>query len=173
MNDLDKLAIKYGADKWGKHHFTPVYYDLFKNRQKTVKKVIEMGTGEGASLAMWNDFFPNAEIYGADIDPKRVTLPLIYPRITITKCDQTSQDDLIDLLNLTDSDIDLFVDDGSHKPEDQIFTCLQILPSLDKGAIYVIEDVADPSIAEKLKRYNPEVMKVGKRYDDRLIVIKK
>ena len=173
MNELDKLAIKYGADKWGKHHYTPVYYDLFKDRKETVRKVIEMGTGEGASLFMWNDFFPIAQIYGADIDPKRVTLPLIYPRIIITKCDQTSMDDLIDLLNLTDSDIDLFVDDGSHKPEDQIYTCLQILPSLDKGAIYVIEDVADPSISEKLKRYNPEVIKVGKRYDDRLIIIKK
>ena len=96
MNDLDKLEVKYGADKWGKHHYTPVYYEMFKDRRDSVKKVVEIGTGEGASIAMWNDFFPNAQIYGADIDPKRVTLPMTYPRITITRCDQTSDDDLID-----------------------------------------------------------------------------
>lgn len=168
MNDLDKLAIKYGADKWGKHHYTPVYFDLFKDRRQTVKKVVEIGAGEGASLFMWQDFFPNAKIYGGEIDPNRC---FISNRIKIKQCDQTSQDDLIDFINLTDSDIDLFVDDGSHEPEDQLFTCLQIFPGLDKGAIYVIEDVADVSIVEKLKRYNPWIIEVGKRYDDRLIVI--
>jgi len=177
MNDLDKLAVKYGADKWGKHHYTPVYYEMFKDRRDSVKKVVEIGTGEGASIAMWNDFFPNAQIYGADIDPKRVTLPMTYPRITITRCDQTSDDDLIDLLNSTDSDIDLFVDDGSHKPEDQVFTCEQIVPSLDAGATYVIEDVADETIFEKIKSrfsyYNCQMVKLGKRYDDRLIIIYK
>ena len=174
MNELDKLAKKYGADKYGKHSYTPFYYELFKDRQKTVKKVIEIGIGEGASLFMWNDFFPNAEIYGADIDPERVSLQLPeHYRIRVVKCDQSSQDDLISLLNVTGSNIDLFIDDGSHKPKDQLFTCLQVFPSLDQSAIYVIEDVADPSIFQKLPtRWNIEMTKFTGRYDDRIIVVR-
>ncbi len=173
MDQLTELAIKYKADKWGKHHYTTVYFDLFKD-PGIVSKVVEIGTGEGASIAMWNDFFPNAKIFGADIDPKRVTLPPTYPRITIAKCDQTSEDDIIELLNLTGPDVDLFIDDGSHKPEDQLFTCLQVVPALDKKAIYVIEDVADPDIFLGLPtRWDVDMRKLGDRYDDRLISVRK
>ena len=92
MNKLDKLAEKYKTDKYGKHHYTKVYYDLFKDRQRSVKKVIEMGIAEGASLRMWRDFFPNAQIYGADIDIKKV--PEIYSRTHLLKCDQSRAEDL-------------------------------------------------------------------------------
>ncbi|MAG60136.1 hypothetical protein CMO96_05120 [Candidatus Woesebacteria bacterium] len=179
MDTLTKLAIKYKTDKWGKHHYTPFYYDLFKDRRNEVKKVLEIGTGEGASLFMWHDFFPNAEIYGADIDDSRVPPYLIseWPRLHIHKCDQSSAGELEGLIKMTGPNIDLFVDDGSHEPEDQISTCLTIVPMLKKGAIYVIEDVADENVAkELLKRYPAEpfwvnVKKVGKRYDDRLIIV--
>src|SRR5260221_5176203 len=89
---LCKLAYKYGTDKCPqlKHCYTPYYHQLFKGRQKTVKKVLELGIGyyktikeqeavydrklkryyqKGASLKMWRDFFPNAQIFGADIQP--------------------------------------------------------------------------------------------------------
>jgi len=178
MNDLDTLALKYNADKWGKHHYTPVYYDLFKDRRESVKKVVELGIGEGASLRMWNEFFLNAIIYGADIDPDRYVAEPGDPRIQIIKCDQTSDDSLIDLTNLTDSDVDLFIDDGSHKPEDQIFTALTLLPLLKEDAIYVIEDVADVSIDKPIRIFAHnlnrlvELKRLGKRRDDQLIIIK-
>jgi len=179
MDKLSKLGLKYGTDKIGKHNYLLVYYNLFKNRRESVGKVIEMGIAEGASLAMWNDFFPNAMIYGADIQPERVTLELKYPRIQIQKCDQSSQSDLIELLNETGSDIDLFIDDGSHKPEDQLFTALRLLEILDKGVVYIIEDVKSIGVAVAIQealRYNDykvEIIECGKRYDDRLVICQK
>lgn len=175
MDKLSKLGIKYGTDKIGKHNYLPVYYDLFHNQSKRrkVKKVLEIGVAEGAGLFMFRDFFTNATIYGAEIDQKRVDALQGKDRIEVFKCDQTSNEDLISLFRKIRLDIDLIIDDGSHKPQDQVFTCLSILPSLDKGAIYVIEDVADESIvAEISKFYKPEVVKVGKRYDDKLVIIK-
>jgi|TARA_R100000049_G_C1938188_1_gene82108 hypothetical protein len=182
MDDLTKLAIKYGTDKWGKHHYTPYYYNMFKDRREKVEKVLEIGVGEGAGLRMWRDFFPNAMIYGAEIDTNRL---FIEDRIEVIRCDQSYYDDLIYLvqrIGIDFADIDIVIDDGSHRPEDQVFTCKTLMPLLDDRAIYVIEDVADEEILEKsvgfklvkmLSGYYVNVKKVGDRYDDRLVIVGK
>lgn len=173
MNTLDKLALKYKADKFGKHNYTPYYFSLFrnKNKRRAVKKVVEIGAGEGASLFMWRDFFVNAKIYSPEIEDGRL---FSEGRIEVIKCDQSNQDDLYKVIKVTGTDIDLFVDDGSHRPIDQLFTFVQVFPALQKGAIYVIEDVADPSIIEKIpEKYKPVLVRCGERYDDQLIVAKK
>lgn len=172
MDTLTKLAIKHGTDRWGKHHYTPVYYQLFRNkgRRRAVRKVVEVGVGEGAGLRMWRDFFTNAFIHGADNQEDRL---FREERIEVIHCDQSKRDDLVELITWTGFDVDLFVDDGSHKPEHQLYTCAQVMPLLHKGAIYVIEDVAEPNVAKGLTRFSPEVVECGKRYDDRLIIIRK
>lgn len=172
MNELNELAKKHRADKWGKHHYTPVYFELFKDRQSEIKKILEIGTAEGASLMMWNDFFLFARVFGADIDPNRVSLPLIYPRITITGCDQSNLDHLNQLMLLTGPDLDIVIDDGSHKPEHQVFTCKSLMPKLGKGVTYIIEDVADPKIILELSEYDTDMIKCSDRYDDRLIIVR-
>lgn len=97
IDELTEIAIKYGSDRqpWSKHSYTPYYYELFQNRQKSIKKILEIGVGEGKGLRMWQDFFPNAKIYGAEIDPKRI---FKKDRIEVIPCDQTKEEDLIDLL---------------------------------------------------------------------------
>jgi len=176
MNILEKLGLKYGTDKGTKHHYLKVYYDLFKDKRESVKKVLEIGAGEGAGLRMFRDFFPNATIYGAEIDKKRVyNINNDEPRdfrIEVFECDQSSEYDLINLISKIGGDIDLVIDDGSHKPEDQVLTCMTLMKRLHYGAIYIIEDVVKPEIAKWLYKFYPEVIKVGNRYDDRLIVMK-
>jgi hypothetical protein len=173
MDELSKLGIKYGTDKIGKHNYLPVYYDLFKDRRNTVKKVLEIGTAEGAGLFMFREFFLAATIYGAEIDQKRVDLMKGEDRIEVYKCDQTNENDLDSIIEKIGSDIDFVIDDGSHKPEDQVFTCLELMPLLNKEVTYVIEDVAKPEIAEFLRnKYECAVVEVGKRYDDRLIIVR-
>ncbi len=173
-DELTQLAIKYGTDRhpWAKHSYTPYYYELFQNRRKSIKKILEIGVGEGKGLRMWQEFFPNAKIYGAEIDQNRI---FTEDRIEVVYCDQTKQDDLTALLKKIGTDIDFVVEDASHKPEDQVFTCLSLMPYLPANVIYIIEDVADLSICEKLLTYNLEIPKLKrrrKRYDDRLIVVK-
>lgn len=156
-NELDELAIKYGTDKAPqiRHTYTPFYYDLLKERRLNIKKVLEIGAGEGASLRMWRDFFPNAQIYSADNVDSRI---FKEDRIEVFKCDQSSEQDLRDLIAKTGSDIDLVVDDGSHIPEHQVFTCLTLMPLLQKKVIYVIEDVTEPEIIkEQLSKYDLQI----------------
>lgn len=171
---LTKLAIKYGTDRHpgSKHSYTPYYYTLFKSDRKKIKKILEIGVGEGPGLLMWQDFFPNAKIFGADNDPKRI---FKENRIDVFYCDQSSKENLIALMGITGGDLDIVIDDGSHRPEDQVLTCLTLMPLLKKNAIYIIEDVADLSIVKSLTEYNIEIPALQRRrprYDDFLIVVR-
>ena len=175
MDDLTKLAIKYGTDKWGKHTYTPYYFELLKERRHVIKKVIEIGTAEGASLFMWRDFFPNATIYGAEIDPARVALMENQSRITMIQCDQTSEKDLKRVVAHTGTDVDLIIDDGSHILEDQIFSCKTLLPMFQKHLIYIIEDIQRWHTASKrLKEFDievPELIRTRHKRRDNYLVI--
>jgi hypothetical protein len=176
MTDLlTELAIKYGTDRHPgyKHNYTPYYYDLFIDRRESIHKVLEIGVGEGPGLRMWRDFFPYARIYGIDNEPKRI---FKEDRIDVFFGDQTSLESLNGIINIIGADIDFVVDDASHKPEDQIFTCLTLMPLFQKETIYIIEDVADLSIVKELTQYNleiPALKRKRKRYDDYLIIVKK
>lgn len=176
MNELEKLGLKYGTDKGTKHNYLKVYYEMFKDRRKDVRKVLEIGTAEGAGMKMFREFFPHAFIYGAEIDQKRVDLLKDEERMMVWKCDQTKREDLIELILQVRSGIDLVIDDGSHRSADQVFTFNTIFPLLDGNAIYVIEDVAHEPIINYLNlegSASSNVRKVGERYDDRLLIIRK
>ena len=154
--ELCQLAYTYGTDKCPQveHTYTPFYFELLKDKRQTIKKVLEIGVGHhedmkhvvklkgsyllGASLYMWRDFFPNAQIYGADIRPESM---FEAERIKTYVCDQSKKEDLVRLIEHIGSDIDLVIDDGSHRREHQISTCLTLMPLLKKDVIYVIEDV--------------------------------
>lgn len=173
-DELSQLAKKYGTDKWGKHHYTPVYYDLFKDKRNEVKKVLEIGPAEGAGLFMFRDFFPNAIIYGAEIDEHRVNKLRGLDRIVPFGCDQSKQKDLMMIYQRFGVDFDLIIDDGSHKPSDQATSCWSLYNFLAEGGYYIIEDVANAKVVmERLNPLNPELKRVGDRYDDQLIIIKK
>ena len=169
MDILTKLAIKYKTDKWGKHHYTPIYHDLFKDKKESVKKVIEIGVAEGAGVRMFRAYFPNAMIYGAELEEERL---FEEDRIKVVKCNQWLLDDLVRLVEVTGKDVDLVVDDGSHVPEDQVASCIALMSMLDKDVTYIIEDVADVGIMGKLSKFDLELVVCGERYDDRLLIVR-
>ena len=168
--ELCKLANKYKNDKgpvYGRHNYTPIYYEMFKDKRESVKKVLELGIGyrttknmkfgydRGSSLYMWRDFFPNAQIYGADIVPD---IMFEEDHIKTFVCDERKEEDLLKLIEQTGSDIDLFVDDGSHRTEDQALT-LKILRPIMRDAIYIIEDVSHfRNLRKRMPRYEYEFL---------------
>lgn len=181
IDKLTKLALKYGTDKCPPmQSFTPLYYELFKDMD--VKKLLEIGIGYpgtmqhmtdykiGASLFMWRDFFPKAQIYACDI---REDTLINEDRIQSFQCDQ-SEEESLELLKEKIGEVDIIIDDGSHITEHQILSAKVLLPMVRRGGYYVIEDVKEP---KKILKQFPE----GKEYaflksndfDDRLIVIKK
>lgn len=171
MTPLCKLAYKYKTDKCPqiKHSYTPFYYELLKD--KDIKKVLELGIAKGGSLRMWRDFFPKAQIYGLDIVEETL---IQEERITSYLCDETKEKDLRDVIKKIGSDIDLFIDDGSHRSNHQIFAA-KILRPLLKNAIYIIEDVKLPGTLKR--KLNVEIPALNRKYrikkysSDRLAIV--
>ena len=168
MDPLTELAIKYGTDKWGKHHYTPVYHRLFRGSRHLFEGVLEIGVAEGAGLRMLKDYFTNAHIYGADNDFYRI---FKEERITVFECDQSSKEDLEKLMEKIPV-LDLVIDDGSHEPMHQVITCLKLMSLLNVDVTYVIEDVSDLSIVKYFYNYNVEIVKCSDRYDDNLVIVR-
>lgn len=95
FDELTRLAIVHGADKFGYHDYTPNYFKLFQGRKEAPLKLLEIGVGGygdddlgGYSLRMWRDFFPNAEIVGIDIHAKNLD---VGPRVTICQGSQVDE----------------------------------------------------------------------------------
>lgn len=157
LTELCRLAEYHGTDKAG--FYTPFYDLLFRDRREKVYKVLEIGIGTvhamshvpgykpGASLRMWRDYFPNAEIFGLDNDRAVMDAPL-GERIIAFHCDQSSGDELENVLPHLGlgGKFDLIVDDGSHNPEDQFLTFRILSRLLDSRGLYVIEDISPPPL---------------------------
>ncbi len=189
MTPLCEIAFKYGTDKCPEiyHSYTPFYYELLKDKRDSIKKVLELGIGYpgnmrhcpinyrmGASLYMWRDFFPNAQIYGIDINPDTIFQD---ERIETFLCDERYRRNLRILVNEKCSDIDLFVDDGSHIKSNQIRTCLTLMPLFKKDVIYIIEDAKRADVIKNVlyeNGYDCQIFKFPdiRQIDDNIIIVK-
>src|SRR2546422_11542363 len=68
-NLLNELGEKYQPSKRG-HDYLIYYWMHFRDIRFDVKKVLEIGLQTDRSIRMWEEFFPNATIYGMDTDSK-------------------------------------------------------------------------------------------------------
>lgn len=99
---------------------------------------MEIGVQTDHSIRMWEEFFPNATIYGLDIDPKCKQFEGGRRRILIA--DQSNADFCRQVIRETGRDIDIVIDDGSHRIEHQLKSFSLFFPTLTEHGIYVVED---------------------------------
>jgi len=164
---LNALCDKYGTDKgeassqgnpyhWPSHNYADIYELMFRLRRNDVKLVIECGIGTnnpnllssmtkdgkpGASLRLWRDFFPKAQVIGFDID---ADILFEEDRINTYQCDQTNAVSVAafcESASLTRSSVDIIIDDGLH----EFYAGKSLFEAMNKylasDGIYVIEDV--------------------------------
>lgn len=137
---LDALGIKHQTDKSSFHHNYLHYYEglIGHLRSKPKLNVLEIGVYDGASLRMWSDYFPNAMIVGADIDPRTLAFATSQCRV-----EMVDQSDVAQLMRVatTHGPFDLVVDDGSHQWDHQITSLRTLYPFVKPGGYYVVEDI--------------------------------
>ena len=144
LNDLGK---KYGTDKADEHHaykgmtYLDIYQRYMEHKRTEVKTFVEIGVRNGASLRMWKDYFPNATIYGIDIDPRCIQHK--EDRIEIIIGDQNDDNFLSSLASKFDKSIDILLDDGSHITKHQIKTYNTLYKCVKKTGLFIIEDLAN------------------------------
>ncbi len=148
---LRELAEEYRSDKVNTilHDYIPTYERLLYGRE--IQRVLEIGIGTmdamrhvngyqpGASLRMWRDYFPGAEIWGVDIHPGVMVNEV---RIRSMVGDQSNTESLLHIARTVGGRFDFIVDDGSHNLDHQALTANTLIPLLlAKKGVYVIEDV--------------------------------
>ncbi len=148
--NLDELAIKYGTDKSSKcHNYTAVYENMFGAIREEPLRILEIGVATGASLKMWLEYFPNADIHGIDITLESLDKSLLdNDRVTLDVGNQSDREFLDNVgidFNKICHDFDIIIDDGSHRVEDQIFTFKHLWPNTQ--LVYVVEDVYSSYLA--------------------------
>jgi hypothetical protein len=163
LTELCHIMARHGSDKGafrgiGRHNYTVYYHKLFSAIRDSVNSVFEFGIGStksgiphtmgaagkpGASLRGWREYFPNANIYAADIDPE-----ILQPEFRILKffCDQTqghSIDALWNMPELAGKSFDIILEDGLHVFDAQYLFMKKSLHKVRDGGIYICEDVPD------------------------------
>lgn len=140
MSLLDDLATQYGTDKQPiEHNYTSNYNKLLKTI--SVDNMLEIGLGNGASIKMWKDYFPQAkifcmELFGKENAEKWNGAEGNINGINFISGDSTKIDSWINIPN----NLDMIIDDGSHDPDDQIQTFIAGFSHLRTGGLYIIED---------------------------------
>jgi hypothetical protein len=181
---LYELAEKYHSDKLYYHSYIKKYTELFEGMQ--VKKLLEIGIGHkdlmqpflpegieyvhGSSLKMWEEYFPDAQIYGCDI---RLDTMFKEGRIQTALVDQSLPEDLIRLMQWSGGDFDVVIDDGSHLGTDQENTYRTLWPFMKKGSLYVIEDIWPEAGIHIAAKYEGELWIGEKGRDDNLVIFKR
>lgn len=171
FNCLSKLAIDNGTDKGYlyndskfTHSYTDFYHLLLQFNRFSTLSVLEFGIGStdkkyqnnmgvggkpGASLRMWRDYFPNANIYGADIDS---SILFEDNRIKTFYLDALKVETFRPVIDSLPSQFDLIVDDSLHTFDAGKNLFENFFHLLSKGGYYIIEDV-DLTTAERYIMY--------------------
>jgi hypothetical protein len=135
MDSLDKIGLNWKPSKI-QHNYLEAMDHQFTPIREKAKKVLEIGVQTTSSVKMWEEYFPNAIIYGLDIDP--MCKKFEEGRIKIVIGDQSDEK----ILSQLPDDLDVIIDDGSHI-EDHVIKSLNYLykNKLKIGGVYVIEDM--------------------------------
>lgn len=138
-NYASKSGRGIGTDKEYNHNYISSFYEEhFKCYQEQEINLLEIGTGHGGSLILWNDYFPRGNIYGVDVNDYVNPIIDTYPRIKRFHGNGYEQ-------SFADSlpGFDIIIDDGPHTLESFI-DCIKIyLPKVKKDGMLIIEDIPD------------------------------
>jgi hypothetical protein len=156
-NSLVELFNRMGSDKGtesrgGKgvpHCYAIDYFHLFQCFREEPLSFLEIGldmpsarTGrpqDAPSLRAWREFFPQATIYGYDIND----FSFFKQEGTFTfQGDQSSRADIRRFLDVFDKpQFRVILDDGSHASSHQQISLGALFPYVEPGGMYLIEDL--------------------------------
>jgi hypothetical protein len=142
MTTLLELMRKHKTDK-AVHRYDIPYGFLLDDRRHQVTRVLELGIKRGESLRLWEEYFPEAEIFGVDIQPKWARSASARSRVFIgSQADETLLQEVSAAAGFR---FDLIVDDGSHMSDHQVASLTYLWQYLTpQHGIYAIEDLNAP-----------------------------
>lgn len=125
------------TDKALYHAYEEIYPELLERYLGKNNNILEVGISTGGGLLFLSESFPESVVYGLDHDLSNLRIQTVNTNIKLLK--EYSQVDP----NFTEElpGIDIVIEDASHDYSLSMKTFELMLPKLNKGAIYIIEDV--------------------------------
>jgi len=157
VSDLCLIAKSFKADKSSQrdnpgpedgnhcHPYSLLYNDLFKKNRNDTFNLCEIGIAEGKSLCTWNEYFPNAQIYGFEkwqrwLDYWNTTYS-DKTRVQVNEMDVRYNDSITVPFSKLNVMFDCIIDDSTHQFNDMIRIIRCSLPFLKPGGMMIIEDI--------------------------------
>lgn len=144
----DKLTDIKKFRETGYHSYHLSYSKHLHKIKNSVKKVLEIGVFKGHSMLLWNNYFPNADIYGIDIKFDKLNFGKSAKdicknnnKIKLKEIDAYKTDTIKTIKKEWGTDFDIIIDDGSHHPSHQLFFILHYKDLLASNGIMIVEDV--------------------------------
>ncbi len=183
MKTLQEIWLKMPlqSDKGDIHSYLNTYESILSPYRLTAKHILEIGLFNGASLLLWEQYFPGT-VHGIDCsetphDGMADLRPLIAEGThNIHIMDGTSESAI--QKEFGDMKWDVVIDDGSHQLEHQLQTVNIFKHRLSENGIIIIEDIQnldkDRCIFEGLDMDVQiiDLRRSKNRYDDVLIILK-
>jgi len=131
MPSLHELGLKYGTDKATAHQYCDFYEKNLPGRDFK-GRLLEIGIKDGASLKMWQEYYPHADIHGIDLIAARVKGCTTH---VMDQCDIVAMHNNLPYF-------DIIIDDGSHMTlHQQISFDFLFENKLKNNGLYVMEDL--------------------------------
>jgi cephalosporin hydroxylase len=174
---MESLVVNW-TDKHTTHSYIDVYEGLFSRIRSSCTNIMEIGVQNGGSIKLWNDYFPNAMIYGLDIDIHQNRCREPSPRVRFIQADAYTSE----CASTFETDVfDVVIDDGPHTLDSMCKVVDLYYRIVKPGGYLIIEDVQDMSWIPIIKEHVPVAASwsvldrriIKNRYDDVMIVIQK
>lgn len=165
--DADKTKLSWGESS--PDHFTLGYTNTYEKYMKTSRtlptKLLEIGICDPrfpfASIAMWNSYFSDLNLYcvdnfwGNQQNQEEKINNAISLGANLFVADQSSPDDWQIIESIVGNNtLDFLVEDGSHYPHHMLYSLWRSRNLLKIGAYYFMEDIQDPETTTNFYGYN-------------------
>lgn len=128
-----------GRGIWKWDHYFDVYHRHLQRFRGNEVHILEIGIYSGGSLDMWHDYFgPHCHVYGVDTQEECLRYQSDSTRVFIG--DQADRD-FWRRFRTEVPKLDVVVDDGGHQPHQQATSLEELLPHLQPGGVYIVEDL--------------------------------
>lgn len=128
-----------GPGIWKWLHYFEIYERHLARFRNASPNILEIGIYSGGSLDMWRSYFgKGCHVYGADIEPSCK----VYEKedVTIFIGDQADRSFWARFRQQAPK-LDIVIDDGGHRPHQQIATLEELVPHLQPGGVFICEDI--------------------------------
>jgi hypothetical protein len=146
-NEFYTTGVSAHTDKVTGHAYHHMYHLYLRWMKHKPVRLLEIGLGctmntGSASIELWQKYFPEVDLYMADIDTACAAKVQHLLKNKVLIGDQGSKTDLLRWTEESGGAFDVIVDDGSHNPLHQLQSFNVLFEhALKPGGIYFIEDV--------------------------------